>query len=273
MVYFVATPIGNLGDISLRALDTLREADVIFCEDTRHSLKLLNYFEIKKPLVACHKFNEFSATEKLLALVKEGKNVAVVTDAGTPVISDPGNLLVQALRDAGAEYTLIPGACAFVAALVLSGFPAEKFAFLGFLCGKNSENQDFLRRYAEFDGTLIFYSAPQDVDADVRLLAEVLGDRPACAVREITKIHESAEHFSLAEGLDGEKRGEYVLLVRGAQKRENPLNALSETEHIRHYVEQGMTEKEALKAAAKDRGVPKSELYKFTVREKRKERR
>ena len=130
-----------------------------------------------------------------------------------------------------------------------------------------------MQGYADFCGTLIFYSAPQDVDADVRLLAEVLGDRPACAVREITKIHESAEHFSLAEGLDGEKRGEYVLLVRGAQKRENPLNSLSETEHIRYYVEQGMTEKEALKAAAKDRGVPKSELYKFTVREKRKEQR
>ena len=244
------SPIGNLGDISLRALETLRGADVIFCEDTRHTLKLLNHFEIKKPLVACHKFNETAAAEKLVSLAEEGKTVAVVTDAGTPVISDPGNILVNALRENGVEYTLIPGACAFVA-----------------------EKRAFLQGYADFCGTLIFYSAPQDVDADVRLLAEVLGDRPACAVREITKIHESAEHFSLAEGLDGEKRGEYVLLVRGAQKRENPLNSLSETEHIRHYVEQGMTEKEALKAAAKDRGVPKSELYKFTVREKRKERR
>ena len=269
MVYFVATPIGNLGDISLRALDTLREADVIFCEDTRHSLKLLNYFEIKKPLVACHKFNEFSATEKLLALVKEGKNVAVVTDAGTPVISDPGNLLVQALRDAGAEYTLIPGACALVAALVLSGFPADKFAFLGFLRGKNSEKKDFLRRYAEFDGTLIFYSAPQDVDADIKLLAEAFGDRDACAVREITKIHESVEPFRLLQGLSGEKRGEYVLLVQGAEPRENPLNLLSEEEHIDFYVRQGMSVKEALKAAAKDRGVSKSDLYKFTIKEKK----
>ena len=269
MVYFVATPIGNLGDISLRALDTLREADVIFCEDTRHSLNLLNYFEIKKPLVACHKFNELSAAEKLLALVKEGKNVAVVTDAGTPVISDPGNLLVQALRDAGAEYTLIPGACAFVAALVLSGFPADKFAFLGFLRGKNSEKKDFLRRYAEFDGTLIFYSAPQDVDADIKLLAEAFGDRDACAVREITKIHESVEPFRLLQGLSGEKRGEYVLLVQGAEPRENPLNLLSEEEHIDFYVRQGMSVKEALKAAAKDRGVSKSDLYKFTIKEKK----
>ena len=228
---------------------------------------------LKCRFVGSEKIRQHHAAEKLVALAKEGKNVAVVTDAGTPVISDPGNLLVQSLREAGIAYTLIPGACAFVAALVLSGFPADVFAFLGFLRGKNSEKRAFLQGYADFCGTLIFYSAPQDVDADVRLLAEVLGDRPACAVREITKIHESAEHFSLAEGLDGEKRGEYVLLVRGAQKRENPLNSLSETEHIRHYVEQGMTEKEALKAAAKDRGVPKSELYKFTVREKRKEQR
>ena len=124
-VYFVATPIGNLGDISLRALETLRGADVIFCEDTRHTLKLLNHFEIKKPLVACHKFNETAAAEKLVSLAEEGKTVAVVTDAGTPVISDPGNILVNALRENGVEYTLIPGACAFVAALVLSGFPAD----------------------------------------------------------------------------------------------------------------------------------------------------
>ena len=145
MVKFVATPIGNLGDISLRALDSLREADVIFCEDTRHSLKLLNYYEIKKPLVSCHKFNELAAAEKLIVMAKEGKNIAVVTDAGTPVISDPGNLLVQALRENGIEYTLIPGACAFVAALVLSGFPADKFAFLGFLRGKKGEKKDYIK--------------------------------------------------------------------------------------------------------------------------------
>lgn len=267
MVSFVATPIGNLGDISLRALETLRAADVIFCEDTRHSLKLLNHFEIRKPLVACHKFNERAAAEKLVSLASEGKEVAVVTDAGTPVISDPGNVLVQALREVGIAYTLVPGACAFVAALVLSGFPADKFAFLGFLRGKNSEKREFLKGYALFDGTLAFYSAPQDVDDDIALLAEAFGAREACAVREITKVHESVQYFNLSEGLAGEKRGEYVLLVRGAEKRENPLNSLSEEEHIAHYMAQGMSKKDALKAAAKDRGVSKSELYKFTVRD------
>ncbi len=268
MVTLVATPIGNLGDISLRALEALRAADVVFCEDTRRTLGLLNHFSIKKPLVACHKFNERAAAEKVAALAAEGKEIAVVTDAGTPVISDPGNLLVRTLRERGIACTLVPGACAFVAALVLSGFAADKFAFLGFLRGKNSEKRDFLRRYADFEGTLLFYSAPQDVDADIKLLGECLGDRAACAVREITKLHESCDFFTLGEGLAGEKRGEYVLVVEGAGQKENPLNALSEEEHIAHYVSQGMSVKEALKAAAKDRGVSKSELYKFTLRDR-----
>lgn len=268
-VTFVATPIGNLGDITLRALDALRGADVVFCEDTRHTLKLLNHFQIRKPLVACHKFNERAAAEKLVALAQEGRRVAVVTDAGTPVISDPGNLLVSALRERGVAYTLAPGACAFVAALVLSGFPADVFAFLGFLRGKPAEKRAFLQRYADFAGTLALYSAPQDVDADISLLFEVLGERAACAVREITKVHESVEPFSLSAGLPGEKRGEYVLLVRGAPPKENPLNALPPAEHIARYVAQGMTEKEALKAAARDRGVPKSALYKFTVKDQK----
>ena len=261
MVTFVATPIGNLGDITLRALDALRAADVIFCEDTRHSLKLLNHFGIKKPLVACHKFNEQAAAEKLVALAQDGKEVAVVTDAGTPVISDPGNRLVQELRRAGVAYTLAPGACAFVAALVLSGMPADTFAFLGFLRGKASEKRAYVRRFADFGGTLALYSAPQDVDADIRLLSEELGDRPACAVREITKLHESVQPFTLAEGLAGEKRGEYVLLVGGAPQGENPLSALSVAAHVAHYEGQGMPRKEALKAAARDRGVSKSEVY------------
>lgn len=268
MVTFVATPIGNLGDITLRALETLRGADVVFCEDTRHTLKLLNHFSIKKPLVACHKFNERAAAEKLLALAQEGKEVAVVTDAGTPVISDPGNLLVSALREAGVPYTLAPGACAFVSALVLSAFPADVCAFLGFLRGKASEKRAFLRRYAAFEGTLLFYSAPQDVDGDVALLYEAFGDRAACAVREITKLHEEVQPFRLAEGLAGEKRGEYVLVVEGAKMAENPLNALPVPEHIAHYTAQGMSEKDALKAAARDRGVPKNELYRYTMKDR-----
>ena len=265
MVYFVATPIGNLKDITLRALETLREADAIFCEDTRHTVKLLNAYEIKKPLFACHKFNETEAAEKILALSREGKRVAVVSDAGTPVVSDPGNVVCKVLREAGEPFTLIPGASAFVAALVLSALPADKFAFIGFLPDKAGEKRALLEKYKDLDMTLAFHCAPQDVDRDVAAMYETFGDRRAAAVREITKIHEESVGFRLSEGLRGEKRGEYVLIVEGAGEKENPLNALPPREHVLYYMERGMEKKEALKRAAKDRGVSKSELYSFAL--------
>ena len=265
MISFVATPIGNLKDITLRALETLREADVIFCEDTRHTVKLLNAYEIKKPLYACHKYNETEAAAKILERSRRGENVAIVSDAGTPVVSDPGNTVCKILREAGEPYTLIPGASAFVAALVLSALPADRFAFIGFLPDKAGEKRAMLEKYKDSDLTLVFHSAPQDVDRDVKAMYEVFGERRAAAVREITKIHEETASFSLSEGLAGEKRGEYVLVVEGAKETSSPLNALSETEHIKHYMAAGLDKKEALKRAAKDRGVSKSELYPFSI--------
>ncbi|MBQ9730035.1 MAG: 16S rRNA (cytidine(1402)-2'-O)-methyltransferase [Clostridia bacterium] len=265
MVYFVATPIGNLKDITLRAIETLKEADLIFCEDTRHTLKLLNAYEIKKPLFSCHKFNEKEAAERILAASREGKKVAVVSDAGTPVVSDPGNIVCKTLKEGGEAYTLIPGACAFVAALVLSALDSARFAFIGFLPEKASERKAVLEKYKDLDLTLAFHSAPQDIDRDVKSLYEVFGDRNAVAVREITKIHEESIAFTLASGLAGEKRGEYVLLVEGAGEKQNPLCALSEREHILHYMRAGVEKKEALKKAAKDRGVSKSDLYPFAI--------
>ncbi len=265
MVSFVATPIGNLKDITLRALETLKEADVIFCEDTRHTIKLLNAYEIKKPLYACHKFNETEAAAKILEASRRGEKVAVVSDAGTPVVSDPGNKVCQILREAGEPYTLIPGASAFVAALVLSALPADRFAFIGFLPAKKGEKKAMLEKYKDVDLTLAFHSAPQDVDKDIEAMYEVFGERKAAAVREITKIHEETQTFLLSEGLAGEKRGEYVLVVEGAKEQESPLNALSEKEHIQHYMAAGLDKKEALKRAAKDRGVSKSELYPFAI--------
>ena len=265
MVSFVATPIGNLKDITLRALETLKEADVIFCEDTRHTIKLLNAYEIKKPLYACHKFNDTEAAQKILEASRRGEKVAVVSDAGTPVVSDPGNTVCKILRENGEPYTLIPGACAFVAALVLSALPAGRFAFIGFLPEKNSEKKALLEKYKDSDLTLAFHSAPQDVDKDIKAMYEVFGDRPACAVREITKLHEESTPFRLKDGLEGQKRGEYVLVVGGAEEKESPLNALSEKEHIQHYMAAGLDKKEALKRAAKDRGVSKSELYPFAI--------
>ncbi|MGN0824151.1 MAG: 16S rRNA (cytidine(1402)-2'-O)-methyltransferase [Candidatus Coproplasma sp.] len=265
MIYFVATPIGNLKDISLRALEVLRSVDEIYCEDTRHTIKLLNAYEIKKPLIACHKFNEKEAAEKIIASAREGRSAAIVSDAGMPVISDPGNTVCKALTEAGVEYTVIPGANAFLSALILSALPADRFAFIGFLPDKEKDRKALLERYKCLDLTLCFHVAPQDVDRHISSIYSVLGARRACAVREITKLHEEILHFNLKDGLPGEKRGEYVLIVEGATQAENPLNSLSEKEHILFYMEQGMDKKEALKAAARDRGVSKSELYRFAI--------
>lgn len=265
MISFVATPIGNLKDITLRALEVLKNADAIFCEDTRHTLQLLNAYEIKKPLFACHKYNEREAAEKIINMSREGKEIAIVSDAGMPVISDPGNTVCKYLADAGEKYTVIPGACAFISALVLSALPADRFTFIGFLYGKNSEKEKTLQKYKELDTTLVFHFAPQDVDDGIRLLYKVFGERKAASVREITKIHEESVRFMLSEGLPGEKRGEYVLLVEGAEEKENPLNSLSEKEHIKYYMDKGLDKKEALKQAAKDRKVSKSELYKYGI--------
>ncbi len=265
MVSFVATPIGNLKDITFRAIETLKEADVVFCEDTRHTLKLLTAYDIKKPLQSCHKFNERTVAERILEESRAGKKVAIVSDAGTPVVSDPGNIVCQVLQEAGEKYTIVPGACAFISALVLSALPADRFAFIGFLPEKKKDKIELLERYKSVACTLAFHVAPQDVDKDVSAMYEVFGERRACAVREITKIHEESIPFRLSEGLVGEKRGEYVLLVEGCPLLENPLNALSEKEHILHYMNEGYNKKDALKKVAKDRGVSKSSLYSFAI--------
>lgn len=265
MVYFVSTPIGNLKDITLRALEVLKSADIIFCEDTRHSLKLLNAYDIKKPLASCHKFNEREAAGKIIEAAKQGKQVAVLSDAGMPVISDPGNIVCCELTTAGVPYTVIPGANAALCALVLSAMNSQRFLFVGFLPDKEREKSELLQRYKNLDCTLIFHVAPQDMGRDVAAIYKVFGNRRACAVREISKIHEEAFHFMLEDGFTKETRGEYVLLVDGAALTQNPLNGLSEREHVIYYMEQGYDKKEAVKMAAKDRGVPKSEIYKYSI--------
>ena len=265
MVYFVSTPIGNLKDITYRAVEVLQAADEIFCEDTRHTLKLLNSYGIKKPLFSCHKFNEREAAEKIAAAAQDGKNIAVVSDAGMPVVSDPGNIVCGILRERGIEYSVLPGPNAALSALVLSAMPAARFVFLGFLPEKPTERRELIEKYSAADATLLFHVAPQDLDRDIKSLYEGLGDRPACAVREITKIHEECIYFKLSEGLNCEKRGEFVLVVGGAEKTENPLNALPPAEHIKRYMDEGYDKKEAIKLAARDRGVAKSEMYKYSL--------
>ena len=267
MLYFIATPIGNLKDISYRAVETLKEVDEIACEDTRHSLTLLSAYGIKKPLFSYHKFNEREECEKIVQKLKDGKNIAVISDAGMPVISDPGSVLINALRENGLEFTVIPGANAALSALILSGFNAERFCFLGFLPEKKSDRENLLNEYKNISATLIFYSAPHDVKKDIETLFSVLGERNAAAVKEITKIHERVEFFNLKDGLKSEPKGEYVLIVEGAKKNAEYDN-LSEEEHIKMYVDGGMDKKEALKRVAKERGVPKSSLYKYTIKDK-----
>ena len=265
MISFVATPIGNLKDITLRALEALKDADIIFCEDTRHTLKLLSAYEIKKPLRSCHKFNEREAAEKIVQLSREGKSICIVSDAGMPVVSDPGREVCRILKEAGEPYTVLPGANAALSALVLSALPADTFTFIGFLPEKKVERKSLLERYKAARETLIFHCAPQDVDAYIAVLYEALGERRASAVREITKVHEESIPFLLSEGLAGEKRGEYVLVVEGAGEMKNPLSELSVRDHVKAYMDEGYDKKEALKLAARDRGVTKSELYKETL--------
>ncbi len=265
-MYFVGTPIGNLGDISKRALEVLNSVDLIACEDTRHSLGLLNHYGIKKQLVSYHKFNEKESGERLIEQLKQGKNVALITDAGMPVVSDPGNVLVNMLIENSLEYTVIPGACAFLSALVLSGMDAGRFAFIGFLPEKKKDRVELLEKYKNLDMTLIFYCAPHDIKKDIESVYSVLGNRMAAAVKEITKIHESVERFELKNGLSVQPKGEYVLLVEGALPV-NEFEELGEKEHIEKYLALGLDKKEALKRVAKERGVSKSSLYKYTIQD------
>ncbi len=266
MLYFVATPIGNLNDISLRALETLKSVDVIACEDTRHSIKLLNAFDIKKPLISYHKFNEKQKAEEIISLLKEGKSVAVISDAGTPVISDPGNVLTKLLSENEIEYTVIPGATAFVSALILSGLDASRFTFIGFLPEKNKDRMELLKSYKNNRETLIFYSAPHDVNGDIKSLFEAFGNRRAAAVKEITKLYETVYRFNLEGFQIDEPKGEFVLLVEGrAESEADDFNGLTEKEHIDLYIKRGLSKKEAIKTVAEIRGVSKNSLYKYTI--------
>jgi len=265
MLYIVSTPIGNLKDISLRALEVLKSVDIIACEDTRRSAVLLNHYGISKPLISFHKFNERTAAENLITKLKDGKNIALISDAGTPLISDPGNILTEELRKNGIKYTVIPGACALVAGLALSGFDSAKFLFLGFLTGNNKNKTEFLEKYKNIDATLIFYISPHDLQKDAGLIHSVLGARRACLVREITKIYESVFDFVLGSELP-ELKGEMVLVVEGAKEIINPLNSLSVEKHCEYYMNLGFSKTDAIKKTAKDRNVTKNEIYKVMIK-------
>ncbi len=222
MLYLVATPIGNLDDITLRALETLRQVDVVASEDTRKTGLLLKHFGIQKPQIAFHEHNEERAGEQITRLLQEGKSVAVVTNAGTPGISDPGYTLVRRAVDTGLEVTLIPGAAAFVMGLVLSGLPVHSFTFRGFAPRKSGPRRRFFALDQTSPHTLIFYESPFRVESFLRDALEVFGDRPAALARELTKLHETVDRgaiSTLLEGVSsGKARGEYVIVIAGAEK-------------------------------------------------------
>ncbi len=270
-LYIVATPIGNLEDITYRAVNVLKGVDLIAAEDTRHTLKLLNHLDISKPLISYYKETERVKSKVIIEKLNEGLNVAVVSDAGTPGISDPG---VQVIRDAIAENIVvipIPGACAAINSLICSGMDTSQFMFVGFLSAKKKERIDKLNEMKNVTSTLIFYEAPHKIIETLNNMLEVFGDRKISIGRELTKIHEEFIRGKISEVLDKvELRGEMVIIVEGAEKSEEMLelekrNKMSLEEHYEFYEKQGLEKKEIIKRIAKDRGVEKNEIYKEFV--------
>ncbi|MDE5655167.1 MAG: 16S rRNA (cytidine(1402)-2'-O)-methyltransferase [Clostridia bacterium] len=263
-LYLVGTPIGNLSDITLRALETLKSVDAIACEDTRHSLKLINYYEIKKPLFACHKFNEKASVDKIYEMIKDGKDVALITDAGMPCISDPGAIVVNQLLARDVEINVIPGASALTSAMALSGICQSVFTFIGFLPDKNKERAELLTPFKNVKTSLVFYSSPYDINKDIQYLHDFLGNRKLHIVREITKIHEEHIITTLADGVQEAPKGEYVLIVECADDIEQKPQGTIE-EQLDELLGSGMDKKTAIKQVAKANGLSKDEVYKVAI--------
>lgn len=270
-LYLCATPIGNLEDITLRVLRILREVDLIAAEDTRNSLRLLNHFEIKTPLTSYHEYNRIEKARTLIEKLQEGKNIALITDAGTPGISDPGEDLVRMCCEAGIEVTSLPGACACITALTISGLETRRFAFEAFLPAEKKERQAVLGELKNETRTILLYEAPHRLVKTLKELLEELGDRKIAVCRELTKVHETALRTTIAEALayyeTHEPKGECVLVIQGKSRREicqeqqAAWRELTVWEHMDRYLSQGIDRKEAMKLVAKDRGVGKREIY------------
>lgn len=266
--YIVGTPIGNLSDMSPRAVETLRQVDFIAAEDTRNTLKLLNHFDIKKPMISYFEHNKRRRGEEIIGLLSEGKTGALVSDAGMPAISDPGQELVMQLYDAGFTVTAVPGPSAFTTALVLSGLDTSRFTFEGFLSTTKKNRLERLERLKGIDSTLIFYEGPTKVRGTLRDLLAAFGDRRCAVVRELTKVYEQvlrgriSEHVAYFETTD--PRGEFVIVVEGMTDEytgQSFWEKLSIPDHVEYYIKTGESKKDAIKLAACDRNVPKSEIY------------
>ena len=270
-LYLCATPIGNLEDMTFRAVRVLREVDLIAAEDTRNSIKLLNHFEIKTPMTSYHEYNKIEKAHYLIARMQEGKNVALITDAGTPGISDPGEDLVRLAYEAGIEVTSLPGACACITALTLSGLPTRRFCFEAFLPADKKERQEILEELKTETRTIILYEAPHRLIKTLKELLITLGDRRITLCRELTKRHETAFATTLQGALEfydtQEPKGECVIVMEGRsrqqmqEEKQQVWAQMELSQHMDLYLNQGMDQKEAMKAVAKDRGIGKRDVY------------
>ena len=277
-LYLCATPIGNLEDITLRVLRTLKEVDLIAAEDTRNSIKLLNHFEIKTKMTSYHEYNKIEKAAVLVEKMKQGQNIALITDAGTPGISDPGEELVKQCYEAGVPVTSLPGACACITALTMSGLPTRRFAFEAFLPYDKKEREQILKSLENETRTIIIYEAPHHLRKTLADCRNYLGNRQMTICKELTKKHEKKIRGTLDEMIhlyeEEEPRGEYVLVFEGLniedirKKEQEEWTKLSLQEHMDIYLEQGADKKSAMKSVAKDRGISKREVYQALLEEK-----
>lgn len=276
ILYLVATPIGNLDDMTFRAVKILNEVDLIAAEDTRNSIKLLNHFEIKKPMTSYHEFNKYDKADVLIDKLLMGESIAVITDAGTPGISDPGEVLVDKAVANGIKVVPIPGACAAINALIASGQPTRRFSFEAFLPQDNKEREDVLTELKNETRTMIIYEAPHRLKKTLKELKDVFGeDRSLTICKEITKKHETFVRTDFKNAIlkfeEEDPRGEYVLIIKGksfSEKKEEETRKwedITVKEHIEMYIKKGMTKKEAVKQVASDRNIPKRDVYQESI--------
>lgn len=274
-LYLCATPIGNLEDITLRVLRTLKEVDIIGAEDTRNSIKLLNHFEIKTPMTSYHEYNKVEKAKYLVGKMLEGSNVALITDAGTPGISDPGEELVRQCIEAGVEVTSLPGPAACVTALTMSGLSTRRFAFEAFLPADKKERRDILNELKEESRTIIMYEAPHHLLSTLKEIREYLGNRKMSLCKELTKKHENMEQMYIDDFIgkfeNEQPRGEYVLVIEGKSiqmKKEEVQKSYEQItieEHLNRYLSAGEDKKSAMKLVAKDRGISKRDVYQYCL--------
>lgn len=274
-LYLCATPIGNLEDITLRVLRTLKEVDLIAAEDTRNTIKLLNHFQIKTPMTSYHEYNKYDKAKFLVEKLTDGTNIALVTDAGTPAISDPGEELVRQAYETGINVTSLPGACACITALTLSGMSTRRFAFEAFLPSDKKERKIILEALKTETRTIIIYEAPHHLKQTLDELYNSLGDRQITICRELTKIHETVKYITLSAAIDyynaNSPKGEYVLVIKGIDIKELTLKNQENWQqmdimaHMEIYLSKGISKKDAMKKVAADRGISKREVYQFLL--------